>query len=598
MIRARHHGGLAVLLLATAVLYVWDLGASGWANAFYSAAAQAGSESWTAWLFGSSDAANAITVDKTPAALWVTGLSARLFGVNSWSILLPQALAGVASVAVLYVAVRRVSGPWAGLFAGAVLALTPAAALMFRFNNPDALLVLSLVVAAYFTQRALDRNAAWWWLPLAGVAVGVGFLAKMLQAFLVLPALAVVFLFAAHAPVRARLIRLAAAVGALAVSAGWYLLLVALWPAGARPYIGGSQHNSIVELALGYNGLGRLTGDETGGLGNLNQDAGWARLFGEEMGTYIAWLIPAAVIAIIAGLVITRRAPRTDATRAALLLWGGWLVVTAVVFSFANGILHSYYSVALAPAVAAGLAIGSTLLWRHRADIRSATTLSGIVVITAMLAYVLLQRDSQWLPWLRVSIVVAAIAGALLLLVVGRLPGRVGTAVGVLAVVAALAGPAAFSLATVAAPHSGAMPSVGPSNGRGSPPGGMFDAPKPGAELTAALSQDAGEFTWAAAAVGSSNAAGYQLATGLPVMAVGGFNGTDPAPTLEQFQAYVAQRRIHWFVKSGMPGFGFGNRSGSDAAEQIQRWVSANFTPREVDGTSIYDLSQGFTAAA
>jgi hypothetical protein len=126
----------------------------------------------------------------------------------------------------------------------------------------------------------------------------------------------------------------------------------------------------------------------------------------------------------------------------------------------------------------------------------------------------------------------------------------------------------------------------------------MFDAPKPGAELAAALSRNADEFTWAAAAVGSSNAAGYQLATGLPVMAVGGFNGTDPAPTIEQFQVYVAQRRIHWFVKSGMPGFGFGNRSGSDAAEQIQRWVSANFTPREVDGTTVYDLSQGFTAAA
>ncbi|BBY64265.1 glycosyltransferase family 39 protein [Mycolicibacterium helvum] len=597
MIRARHHGGLAVLLLATAVLYVWDLGASGWANPFYSAAAQAGSESWTAWLFGSSDAANAITVDKTPAALWVTGLSARLFGVNPWSILLPQALAGVAAVAVLYVAVRRVSGPWAGLFAGAVLALTPAAALMFRFNNPDALLVLSLVVAAYFTQRALDRNAAWWWLPLAGAAVGVGFLAKMLQAFLVLPALAVVFLFAADVPIRSRLVRLAAAVGALVVSAGWYLLLVALWPADARPYIGGSQHNSILELALGYNGLGRLTGEETGGLGNLNHDAGWTRLFGPEMGTYIAWLVPAAVFAIIAGLVITRRAPRTDLTRAALLLWGGWLVVTAVVFSFANGILHAYYSVALAPAVGAGLAIGTTLLWRRRGDVRAATTLSGIVVITAVLAYILLQRNSQWLPWLRVSVVVIAIASSLLLLVVGRLPRRVGTAVGVLALVAALAGPVAFSLATVAAPHSGAIPSVGPSGGSGGPPGGLFDAPKPGIELTAALRRDADEYTWVAAAVGSSNAAGYQLATGLPVMAVGGFNGTDPAPTLEQFQSYVAQRRIHWFVESGMPGFGFGNRSGSDAAEQIQRWVSANFTPREVDGVTVYDLSQGFTAA-
>lgn len=598
MIRRRHYGALVALLVATGVLYLWNLGASGWANPFYSAAAQAGSENWISWLFGSSDAGNAITVDKTPAALWVTGLSARVFGVNPWSILVPQALFGVAAVAVLYAAVRRVIGPWAGLFAGAVLALTPAAALMFRFNNPDALLVLSLVAAAYATLRALDRDAAWWWLPLAGVAVGVGFLTKMMQAFLVLPALGAVFLVAADIPLRSRLVRLAAAVGALVVSGGWYLLLVALWPTTLRPYIGGSQHNSIVELALGYNGLGRITGEETGGLGNMNQDVGWARLFGGEMGGHIAWLVPAAVIAIVAGLVITRRAPRTDVTRAALSLWGGWLLVTAVVFSFANGILHPYYTVALAPAVGGGLAIGTALLWRRRTDIRAATTLSGMVVITGLLSYLLLQRDSQWLPWLRVAAVVLAIGCALLLLVVMRLPHRVGIAVGVLAVVAALAGPAAFSLATVAAPHSGAIPSVGPSSGRSGPPGGMFDAPRPGAALSAALRQDADQFTWAAAAVGSSNAAGYQLATGLPVMAVGGFNGTDPAPTLDQFQAYVAQRRIHWFIRTDMPGFMFGNRSGSDAAQQIQRWVSANFTSREVDGVTVFDLSQGFTAAA
>ncbi len=596
MIRARQYGGLAVLLAATAVLYVWNLGASGWANPFYSAAAQAGATNWTAWLFGSSDAGNAITVDKTPAALWVSGLSARLFGVNAWSILVPQALAGVAAVGVLYAAVRRVSGPTAGLFAGAILALTPAAALMFRFNNPDALLVLALVFAAYATQRALDRDAAWWWLPLAGVAVGIGFLAKMLQAFLVLPALAVVFLVAADLPLWARLRRLLAAAAALIVSAGWYLLLVALWPAAARPYIGGSQHNSVLELALGYNGFGRLTGNETGGLGNLNQDAGWARLFGAQMGTHIAWLLPAAVIAIVAGLWITRRAPCTDLTRAALLLWGGWLAVTAVVFSYANGILHPYYTVALAPAVAAALAIGAALLWRRRADVRAATTLAGMAAITTTLAFVLLQRDSGWLPWISLSIAVAGIACVVLLPVVGRLPHLVATGVAVLALLVGLAGPAAFSLATAAAPHSGAIPSVGPSDGRGGPPGGMFGAPQPGPELTAALRRNSDEYTWAAAVVGSSNAAGYQLAAGLPVMAVGGFNGTDPAPTLEQFQAYVAQRRIHWFVHSDMPGSMFGARSGSDAAKQIQQWVAGHYPSQRIDGSTVYDLSAGSTA--
>ena len=185
-----------MLLVATAALYLWNLSVSGWANAFYSAAAQAGASNWTAMLFGSSDAANAITVDKTPAALWVMDISVRVFGLNPWSVLVPQALEGVAAVAVLYAAVRRVGGPGAALLAGAVLALTPVAALMFRFNNPDALLVLLLVAAAYCTQRACEKDSSRWWLIAAGVAVGFGFLAKMLQAFLVLPG------FAAGVPAR------------------------------------------------------------------------------------------------------------------------------------------------------------------------------------------------------------------------------------------------------------------------------------------------------------------------------------------------------------------------------------------------------------
>src|SRR3954449_8161347 len=171
------------LLVLTAFLYIWGLNKSGWANAFYSAAAQAGSESWKALFFGSSDAANSITVDKTPAALWFMGIAARVFGVNAWSVLVPQALMGVGSVWLLYATVKRSSGPAAGLVAGLVLALTPAAALMFRFNNPDALLVLLLVVGAYCVVRALEK-ASPRWLALAGVAVGFGFLAKMLQAFL------------------------------------------------------------------------------------------------------------------------------------------------------------------------------------------------------------------------------------------------------------------------------------------------------------------------------------------------------------------------------------------------------------------------------
>ena len=361
-----------MLLVATAVLYLWNLSASGWANAFYTAAAQAGASDWTAMLFGSSDAANAITVDKTPAALWVIDLSVRLFGLNPWSVLVPQALEGVAAVALLYAAVRRVAGPGAGLLAGAVFAVTPVAALIFRFNNPDALLVLLLVAAAYCVQRACEKDASRWWLVAAGVAVGFGFLAKMLQAFLVLPGFAAAYAVAGHRPLKRRLGDLLVAGAAVVVSGGWYLALVELWPASSRPYIGGSQHNSIIELTLGYNGLGRLTGNEPGGLGNLNHDVGWDRLFGMGMGLDIAWLLPAAVICLVAGVILMRRAPRTDPARAALILWGGWLAVTAVVFSFANGIVHSYYTVALAPAIGACLGIGATLLWQNRSDIRAA----------------------------------------------------------------------------------------------------------------------------------------------------------------------------------------------------------------------------------
>lgn len=592
-----HRAALAVLLAATAALYLWNLSASGWANAFYSAAAQAGSQSWTAMLFGASDAANAITVDKTPAALWVMDASVRVFGLNPWSVLAPQALMGVAAVAVLYAAVRRVSGPGAALLAGAVFALTPVAALIFRFNNPDALLVLLLVTAGYCVQRACERDASRWWLVAAGAAVGFGFLAKMLQAFLVLPGFIAAYLLAGDRPLRGRLAGLAGAAAAMVAACGWYLLLAELWPAESRPYIGGSQHDSIVELALGYNGFGRLTGDETGGLGNLNHDVGVGRLFGTGMGLDISWLLPAAAICLTAGLVLTRRAERTDPTRAALVGWGGWLVVTAVVFSFMNGIVHAYYTVALAPAVGAVVGIGAQLLWRNRFRAPCATALAGAVALTVILAAVLLARNADWMPWLRAVVAAGGVAVAVLLIVVSRLPAVTVRVVASLAVAVCLAAPAAYSIATAAGPHSGAIPSVGPARkhaGGFGGRGGLLDSPRPGPELTATLAEDAQRYRWTAATVGSNNAAGYQLSSGAPVMAVGGFNGTDPSPTLEQFQRHVADGDIHYFIDRSVgfgPGRG-GGLSGSRASADIAEWVRATFDVVRVDGVDVYDLTR------
>ncbi|TGB36950.1 phospholipid carrier-dependent glycosyltransferase [Mycolicibacterium peregrinum] len=583
---------LGLLLAGTAVLYLWNLSISGWANAFYSAAAQAGAENWTAMLFGSSDAGNAITVDKTPAALWITDLSVRLFGLSPWSVLVPQALMGVGAVAVLYAAVRRAAGPWAALLAGTVLALTPVAALIFRFNNPDALLVLLLSMAAYCVQRGIEKNSSRWWFVGGGVALGFGFLAKMLQAFLVLPGIAAAALIAGDRPLGRRILDVVTAGVAMVLSGGWFLVLVELWPSSSRPYIGGSQHDSILELALGYNGLGRLTGDETGGLGNLNFDVGPGRLFGSQMGADIGWLLPAALIFLVAGLYLTRRAARTDPARAALILWGGWLLVTAVVFSFMNGIVHPYYTVALAPAVGAVIGIGATLLWQHRTDLRAATAMSGTVLVTAILSAVLLARNDDAFPWLRAAVAVVGVGAAVLLLMVARLERPMVRVTAVLAVAACLAGPAAYSIATASAPHTGAIPSVGPSRGGGGF-GGMFASPDPGPTLTATLAADADGYRWAAAVVGSSNAAGYQLATRTPVMAVGGFNGTDPAPTLDEFQRLVDDGAIHYFIRSRIMAGGFGGHtpSGSQAATEIAEWVQAHYNPVTVDGVTIYDLT-------
>ncbi|MFZ0159356.1 MAG: glycosyltransferase family 39 protein, partial [Kineosporiaceae bacterium] len=362
-----------VLLAATGVLYGWDLSASGWANSYYAAAVQAGTKSWTAWFFGSLDAGNAITVDKPPASLWLMGLSARVFGLTSWSMLVPQALAGVASVGVLYAAVRRWSGPVAGLLAGAALALTPAAALMFRFNNPDALLTLLLVCAAYCLVRAVDAGPrARRWVLMCGAALGVAFLTKMLQGFLVVPGFALTYLVAAPTTMATRLRHTLLAGGSMLLSAGWYVAAVELWPASARPYIGGSTDNSLLDLVFGYNGLGRITGGQGGTPGGSSGAAGGAfggatgltRLFGSEMGAEVSWLLPAALLALAFGLWTTRRAPRTDRTRAALVLWGTWLVVTGLVFSYMSGVVHPYYTVALAPAVAGLVAVAGATLWR------------------------------------------------------------------------------------------------------------------------------------------------------------------------------------------------------------------------------------------
>ena len=630
------------LLLATGVLYLWSLGASGWANSFYSAAAQAGSESWKAFFFGSSDAANSITVDKPPLSLWPMALSVRLFGLSSWSILVPQALMGVATVGLLHRLVRRTTGsPAAGLIAGAVMALTPVAVLMFRFNNPDALLTLLLVGAAGATLRGIDATSEEKghpvrWLSLGGALVGLAFLTKMLQAFLVLPALALAYLLFARTAWGKRVGHLFVAFGSMLLAGGWWIAIVELWPASSRPYIGGSQTNSILELTLGYNGFGRLSGNETGsvGGGGAGGTGNWGatglfRLFNTEIGGQIAWLLPAALVLGAVSLWFARRHNRL---RSGLTLWLTWLLVTALTFSFMAGIFHAYYTVALAPAIAALVGIGGWVLWQHRESYAASGVLAFSTAMTSVLGWYLLDRADGFVPWLKWVVVVVGMAAALALAGIRHLPRKVALAVAAGALVAGLAGPAAYAVDTASQAHTGSIPTAGPTTagGRGGPGGaggfgggprgGQLGAP-PGtatqgtqaqtqaptqtgggggaggllngststAKVTALLQNEADSYTWAAAAVGANNAAGYQLASEQPVMAIGGFNGSDPSPTLTQFKHYVADGQIHWFIASG----GMGGGPGGNGSSEISQWVEANFTATTVDGVTLYDLSGG-----
>ena len=724
---------LGVMLLAACAIFFINLTASGYANEFYSAAAQAGSVSWKAFLWGSLDSGNAITVDKPPAALWLMALSVRIFGLNSFAILLPEALMGVATTYLLYVTVRRYWGNWAGIVTGFIFMLTPVAALMFRFNNPDALLVLLMTGATHALLRSLEyvnhpfgNRKRTWWMVLAGALIGFGFLTKQLQVLLVLPGFALAFLLASPTGMVRRILDSLAAIGSMIVAAGWWVLLTVIVPASDRPYIGGSQRNSFLELTFGYNGFGRLTGSEEGSVipghghkgggmpagggrgGGMWGQTGLNRLFSGEFGTQISWLAPLAFAGIVISLLVIGRAVRTDVRRASVIAFGGWLTVTWLVFSFMAGIFHQYYTVALAPALAALVAIGAFSLWIARDKLWARIVTPILIAFTAFWDFSLAGR-SQWLPWLKWAILIIGLMGALGFALAGLLRiRRLALVALILSVIGLMAGPAAWTLYTVSQGHMGSIVLAGPSltsgsmgGGPGGMPGGAPGGGQPGggqaggmapgnmqqqgmpggdgspmgsyqmgqdpmnqqgqipgggsnsqqapsmgsqgpgpmgqdssgpqeesrssgapsmrsqrrgksgfqggseggrirgggllgggrssSKVVAMLEKSSDSHRWAAATTGSQQAAGYQLASQKPVMAIGGFNGSDPYPSLEQFKQYVRDKQIHYYIAGEMGGHQMG---GSDAATQISQWVAKHYTATTVDGVTVYDLTQ------
>ncbi len=408
--------------------------------------------------------------------------------------------------------------------------------------------------------------------------------------------------------------------------------------------------------------------------GSMWGPTGWDRLFLRSFGGQVSWLIPGALVGLVAALWMTRRAPRTDRTRAAFLLFGGWLLLTGLILSYAQGIIHPYYTVVLAPAVGALVGMGGTYLWHHRVAWFPRIALCLAIGATAAWAFVLLGWSPQWYPALRWAILAAGVLAIIGIAVTPRARGVLAAGIAGLGIAAVIAGPAAYAVDTASTPHSGSIPSAGPTiQGGGFGPGrrirtgrrirrpcGGFGAVSPGASPAAEsahlvgspaaarrlpgspadcppasapvpasvagpspspavrpgpsagrgaagpaacstprprassssrlLESDASRYTWIAATTGANSAAGYQLATDDPVMAIGGFNGTDPSPTLAQFQAYVAEGKIHYYISGG--GFGApGGNSSTSHSSAIATWVSTHYTAKTVNGVTIYDLT-------
>jgi 4-amino-4-deoxy-L-arabinose transferase-like glycosyltransferase len=596
----RERWALTALLAVTAALYLWNLAASGYGNTFYAAAAQAGAQSWSAWFFGSLDAHNFITVDKPPAALWVTGLSVRLFGMNAWAVLAPQALMGVASVAALYLAVRRAisdpgQGVAAGLLAGAALACTPAAALMFRFNNPDALLVLLLTTAAYCMMRAVS-TASWQWLMAAGAVMGFAFLTKMFQGFLVLPGFLLAYLLFAPTTWMRRLLHLLAATASVIVASGWWVLTVQTVPAAARPYIGGSTDNTVLDLAFGYNGISRIIGrhgphTSVGDWHGPRLTAfsttrlGLHRLFTGEMGNEIAWLLLVVVFVLAFGLFLVARRLLDRGERAALTMWGCWFVVTAVVLSYMDGTVHAYYTVALAPAIAALVGLGGVWAWRRRSAWDGRFTLATMIALAATSSAALLYRNHFGVFWPLLLAGLTLIAVVVVVLPQPRMTVT-GSAIGLLV---GLGGAAAYSVLTAATPHHGTAPLATRSTTAAS--SWMADEGT-NTELAGLLA--AAHTPWSAATNGSQSAAALEIASGTSVMAVGGWS-TDPVPDLPHFIEDVHTGKVSYYVEAGKGALHGevirGPNHSTAHTREIADWVAAHFQGTPIGGSTVYRLT-------
>jgi 4-amino-4-deoxy-L-arabinose transferase-like glycosyltransferase len=461
---ARRRPELILLAALAALLNLWALSRNGWANDYYSAAVRSMAYSWHDFLYASMDRTGVMTVDKPPLALWVQALSVRAFGYHPLSVLVPQALMGVASVALVYDLARRRFGRVGGFVAGLALALTPIAVAVSRHNNPDALLALCCVAAVWFAVRALEDGSTPR-LALAGVCVGLGFETKMLVALVVVPGIVAAWLWVAPAA-RGRLHalgQLLAGGAAMVVVGGAWPALVELTPAADRPWVSGTSDNSVMSLIFGYNGLGRVDG-QAGGPGGVGGSMfggtpGPLRLLNSALGGQAGWLLGFALLSGVA-ILLASRLRRADPRTGWLLAVGGAFVTTAVLFSFASGIFHPYYVSLLAPFAAALAGAGAAQLIRGGSGAR---VIAPLAVITGVVVeLVVLSRYPGQLPWLEPLLIAVGSLAVLALLVLTH-PRVRAAAIGA-SVAALLLAPAVWAVDTLGYATSGTFPAGGPAS--------------------------------------------------------------------------------------------------------------------------------------
>ena len=629
---------LPILLAGAFGLYLFGAMHNDMANSYYSAAVQAASTSWKAWFFGSLDAANYITVDKPPVATMLMGLSARIFGFSTFSMLLPSVLAGVGSIWLVFAAVRRQFGFASAAIAGSVLALTPVAALMFGFNNPDAILTLLLTASGYAFLRSLEQQRPLLWLGLAGLFSGLAFNTKMLQGLMVLPAMGLTYLVFAKPPLVQRTLHMAWLGISSTIATFWWSAIVWLTPAASRPYIGSTSDNSIWSLIFGYNGFGRLLGNMNGGGpggipggGQLSPGAfmgggmpptgtvpgvdstsflppegmpgigaggpggsgfggqtSLTRMFNADFGPNIGWLLLAALIAAVVMLIILRRTPRDNRGRAAVAFWGIWLVTHIVIFSMTSGIIHPYYVVAMAPAIAALIGIGAPFLWSAYVRRNAYAWLLPITVLaTTATSVTLLSQAGQW-PALGWTIALAGLlgGGGLLVHLYGNVRAYVVPLAAGLSTIAMAAGPVLYTLSTVTRAHTGSIPTSGPTASAMS----MTNNESSTAESTLIeyLLEHQGGATWLVAVSSANESAPLQLSSGQPVMALGGFSGSDNALSTSQLASLVTSGQLKYYAVGGRGGGPGGMRSST-----LTDWLSEHGTVVNYGGSSmtLYELS-------